>query len=190
MKKKLLIGSMIILGIGACNALTGGNSIKDTEKSAKVKQIEETSKRLKLEEAAAEKQKAAEKAKEEEAARIAKEKREADRVTPDHFNTCNERGLYCNRGLLNRDTFDRLAIGDTTEAVVKKLSKNANYASKTTMLDVEGIEYNFSNGVAMVKAFFVDGKLYYADHAISDTRNGTVKITTLDNSGNFTEVER
>lgn len=58
------------------------------------------------------------------------------------------------------------------------------------MLDVEGIEYNFSNGVAMVKAFFVDGKLYYADHAISDTRNGTVKITTLDNNGNFTEVER
>ena len=54
MKKKLLIGGMIILGIGACNALTGGNSIKDTEKSAKVKQIEETSKRLKREEAAAE----------------------------------------------------------------------------------------------------------------------------------------
>ena len=68
MKKKLLIGGMIILGIGACNALTGGNPIKDTEKSAKVKQIEETSKHLKREEAAAEKQKAAEKAKEEEAA--------------------------------------------------------------------------------------------------------------------------
>ena len=57
MKKKLLIGGMIILGIGACNALTGGNSIKRYGKSAKVKQIEETSKRLKREEAAAEKQK-------------------------------------------------------------------------------------------------------------------------------------
>ena len=123
MKKKLLIGGMIILGIGACNAPHWRQLYQRYGKSAKVKQIEETSKRLKREEAAAEKQKAAEKAKEEEAARIAKEKREAARVKPDHFNTCNERGLYCNRGLLNRDTFDRLTIGDTTEAVVKNYLK-------------------------------------------------------------------
>lgn len=162
-KKVMLVGIMATALLSGC-----GN---DTKKE--VQQAEKAKEEAKAKEEKAKKEK-------EEKARA---ELEAKKVEVESVNTCDANGKYCERGLLNIGTFEKLKAGMSPKEVAEALRKNATDASRTTMQGVEVIEYTYNANKTTVKVAYKDGGLYYASHI-----DGKMEVTTIDGTGGQDET--
>ncbi|MGZ9651550.1 hypothetical protein [Bacillus cereus] len=159
-KKVMLVGITAMALLSGCGSDTKNDMKQET---AKAKEEARAKEEAKKEEA---------KAKEEQAKKEKEEKGraelEANKVEVERFDTCNSQGKYCERGMLNRGSFEALKVGMSPREVTKTLRKNAEYARKSKVLDKTGnevdvIEYTYNATVASVTIDFKDGKLYMAN---------------------------
>ncbi|MGE7891039.1 hypothetical protein ACQKN7_27415 [Bacillus cereus] len=183
--------ALVIVGIflfGVWRVYENLEKKSERELQAKMEQIEkrEAEKKIKKEERRKAREEAERKALEEES----RERIEQNEVKPDHFVLGDAQGKRANRGLLHIGSVKAIQVGMKTEEVAKKLNKNAAYGFKTTMNEVEGVEYTYNAPMTILKVFYVDNgeglRVYSLDHAETD-RNNKMKLNTLDNNGTFTE---
>ncbi|HFK1787606.1 TPA: hypothetical protein ACGXGE_000255 [Bacillus pacificus] len=153
-KKIMLVGTMATVLLSGC-----GN-----DKKLEAQQAEKAKEEVKKKEEQAKKEK-------EEKVRA---ELEAKKVEVERVDTCDANGKYCERGLLNIGTFEKLKVGMSPKEVAKVLRKNATDASRTKMQGVEVIEYTYNASKTMVKVAYKDGGLYYASHI-----DGNMEVTTI-----------
>lgn len=107
--------------------------------------------------------------------KVAESKRE--KVEVERFDTCNSQGKYCERGMLHIGSFNALKVGMSPQEVAKKLNRNAESATKTTMKGVEVTEYTYNASKTVVTVAYKDGTLYSASHIGSNNEIHTIDAT-------------